>query len=114
MNIFRQKLYQVNEAWNQHQIAPIKFGNSSGPRGKPDCMYFLPHLYNREDFQANIDLHEEEEFDDNSTMCSADFSDVFEEFALTVMNVLGLRLRQDVNEGLDLYLQLIQEIEKLT
>ena len=47
-------------------------------------------------------------------MCSADYSEEFEEFALTVMNVLGLSLPQDVNERLDLYLRLIQEIEKLT
>ena len=56
-NIFRQELYQVAEMWNQHQIASSKFGDSSGPRGKPDCMYFLPHLYNIEDFKVNIDLH---------------------------------------------------------
>ena len=114
MNIFRQELFQVAEMWNQHQIASSKFGNSSGPRGKPDCMYFLPHLYNTEDFKVDIDLHEVEEFNDNSTMCSADFSEEFEEFALIVMNALGLSLPQDVNEGLDLYLRLIQEIDKLT
>ena len=77
-------------------------------------MYFLPHLYNTEDFIVDIDLYEVEEFNDNSTMCSADFSEEFEEFALTVMNALGLSLPQDVNEGLDLYLRLIQEIDKLT
>lgn len=47
-------------------------------------------------------------------MSSADFSEEVEEFALTVMNVLGLSLPQDVNEGLYLYLRLIQEIVKLT
>lgn len=109
-----EELYQVAEMWNQHQIASSKFGNSTGPRGKPDCMYFLPHLYNTEDFKEDIDLHELEEFNDNSTMCSADFSEEFDEFALIVMNVLGLSLPQDVNEGLDLYLRLIQEIDRLT
>lgn len=58
-------------------MASSKFGNSSGPRGKPDCMYFLHHLYNTEDFKEDIDLHELEEFYDNSAMCSADFSEEF-------------------------------------
>ena len=46
-------------------------------------------------------------------MCSTGFSEEFGEFALTVMNALGLSLPQDVDEGLDLYLRLIQEIDKL-
>lgn len=47
-------------------------------------------------------------------MCPADCSEEFKEFAVTVMNVLGLRSPQDVDEGLDLYLRLIKEIENLT
>ena len=114
MEILRDKLYQVAEMWNQHHIASSKFGNSSGPRGRPDCMYFLPHLYNTEDYKVNVDRHELQEFIDNSTMCPADFSEEFEEFATTVMNELGLHSPQDVDEGLDLYLRLIEEIGNLT
>ena len=114
MQILRDELYQVAEIWNQHHIASSKFGNSSGPRGRPDCMYFLPHLYDTEDFKVNVDRHEVEEFIDNSTMCPADFSEEFEEFAITIMNELGLHSPQDVDEGLDLYLRLIEEIENLT
>lgn len=47
-------------------------------------------------------------------MCPADFSEEFEEFAITIMNELGLHSPQDVDEGLDLYLRLIEEIENLT
>ena len=101
------------EMWNQHHIASSKFGNSSGPRGRPDCMYFLPHLYNTEDYKVNVDHHEVEEFIDNSTMCPADFSEEFE-FAITVINELGLHSPQDVDEGLDVYLRLIEEIGNLT
>ncbi|CAH3181910.1 unnamed protein product, partial [Porites lobata] len=102
MQILRDELYQVAEIWNHHHIASSKFGNSSGPRGRPDCMYFLPHLYNTEDYKVNVDRHEVEEFIDNSTMCPADFSEEFEEFAITIMNELGLHSPQDVDEGLDL------------
>ena len=77
-------------------------------------MYFLPHLYSTEDYIVNVDRHEVGEFIDNPTMCPADCSQEFKEFAVTVMNVLGLRSPQDVDEGLDLYLRLIKEIENLT
>ena len=46
-------------------------------------------------------------------MCAEDFSKEFEEFALTVMNSLGLLPRHDVKEGLELYMTLIKEVEKL-
>ncbi|KAJ7371569.1 hypothetical protein OS493_024244 [Desmophyllum pertusum] len=72
MQILRNELHQVAELWNQHQIASSKFGNSSGPRGRPDCMFFLPHLYNSEDYKLPVDLHEIEEFIHESTMCPAD------------------------------------------
>ena len=104
MQLLKDELYQVAETWNQHHIASSKFGNSSGPRGRPDCMYFLPHLYSTEDYTVNIDRHEVGDFIDNSTMCPADCSEEFKEFAVTVMNELGLRSPQDVDEGLDLYL----------
>lgn len=42
MQILRNELHQVAEMWNQHVLASSKFGNSSGPRGRPDCMFFLP------------------------------------------------------------------------
>ena len=114
MQILREEIYEVAEMWNQHQIASSKFGNSSDPRGKPDCMYFLPHLYSTEDYKVNVNPQEMEVFTHESTMCSADVSEEFEEFAMTFMNVLRLRPPQDVHEGLDLYLRLIQEIENLS
>lgn len=49
-------------------------------------------------------------------MFAEDFSKEFEEFALTVMNSwsLGLFPLHDVKEGLELYMTLIKEVEKLT
>ena len=63
MHLLRKELYQVAELWNQHIISSSKFGNSSGPRGRPDCMYFLPHLYETENYQVTIAPIELEEFD---------------------------------------------------
>ena len=57
MQILRNELHQVAEMWNQQLIASSKFGNSSGPRGRPDCMFFLPHLYNSEDYKVPVNPH---------------------------------------------------------
>ena len=114
MQILRNELHQVAEMWNQHLIALSKFGNSSGPRGRPDSMFFLPHQYNSEDYKVPVNPQELEEFIDESTMCSADCTEEFKEFASTIMNALGLNLRNDVNEALDVYVILIKEVEKLS
>ena len=114
MHIIRKELDQVAELWNQHIISSSKFENSSGPRGKTDCMYFLPHLYQTKDYKLEVELEEVEEFIDNATICPPDFSQEFEEFSSFVMGELGLEMPNNVKEGLDLYLQLIKEINKRT
>ena len=112
IHIIRKELDQVAELWNQHIISSSKFGKSSGPRGKTDSMYFLPHLYQTKDYKLEVELEEVEEFIDNATIRPPDFSQEFEEFASFVMGELGLEMPNNVKEGLDLYLQLIKEINK--
>ena len=77
-------------------------------------MVFLPHLYNSEDYKVPVNPQELEEFIDESTMCLVDCSKEFKEFALSVMNALGLHQPDDVNEALDVYVTLIKEVEKLS
>lgn len=77
-------------------------------------MFFLPHLYNSEDYKVPVNPQELVEFTDESTMCPADCTEEFKEFASTVMNALGLNLPNDVNEALDVYVTLIKEVEKLS
>ena len=113
MQILRNKPHHVAEMWNQHLIASSKFGNSSGPRGRPDCMFFLPHLYNSEDYKVPVNPQEAEEFIDESTMCPTDCNEEFNEFTLTVMNALELHLPNTVNEALYVYVTLIKEVKKL-
>ena len=112
MHILRKELYQVAELWNQHIISSSKFGNSSGPRGRPDCMYFLPHLYGTENYQATIASNELEEFN-HSSMCPADVCDEFKEFASCIMDELGWQTPVNVKEALDLYIKLIKIIEDI-
>ena len=45
--------------------------------------------------------------------CATDCSEEFNEFALTVMNALGLHLPNTVNEALYVYVTLIKEVKKL-
>lgn len=113
MEILRKELHEVSQLWNEHIISSSKFGNSSGPRGKPDCMYFLPHLYSTDDYKVPIDPCEADEFIDDSAMSVQDFSDDFAEFASIVMDELQLQKPNNAREGLNLYIHLIKEAEKL-
>ena len=114
MPILRNELYQVAELWNQHGISSSKFGNSSAPRGRPDCMSFLPHLYNTDGYRTDVDEDDLQEFYDHSTMCPPDYSEDFKEFALTIMNEHHFPEPHHVNSALDLYTRLLKEVEKLT
>ena len=62
MSILRNELYRVAEMRNQHLIGSIKFGDSSGPKGRPDCIFFLPHLFDSEDYKVPVDPDENDEF----------------------------------------------------
>ena len=93
-------------------ISASKFGNSSGPRGRPDCMFFLPHLYDIQDCKLKVDLHEVDEFYDDA-MSVRDCSVEFAEFATTIMNDRNLSPATNVKEGLNLYVELLKEIEQL-
>jgi hypothetical protein len=114
MNILRKELHQVAELWNQHIISSSKFGNSSGPRGRPDCMYSLPHLYSTSDYKVDIDQHEVDQFIDNTTMALDDYSTDFKEFASIIMDEYQLHQINNAREGFDLYIKRIKEVEKVT
>ncbi|XP_028390702.1 uncharacterized protein LOC114515612 [Dendronephthya gigantea] len=112
MDILRNELHKVAEMWNQHIIAPSKFGNNTGPRGRPDVMFFLPHLFDTGDCKQEIDRDEVNEFYDYS-MSVKDFSDEFGEFASFVMTELGLTKPTNAKEAFHLYLTLLQKIETI-
>ena len=103
----------MEELWKQHIISSSKFGNSSGPSGRPDCMFFLPHLYSTDDLKVSVDEDDVEEFINHFTMSPPDYSEDFTEFALTFMNELNLQEPQDVSTALDLYIKLLKEVEKI-
>lgn len=108
MDIIRNELYSVQHDWNQHIISKSRYG---GPSGRPDTMYFLPHLHNSANCIKDVDLNEVEEFIDVTSREVKDFSAEFEEFATIVMTRDGLIKPDDAEGCLNLYFYFIQQIE---
>jgi len=112
MQIFRNELHQVAEMLDQHPIASSMFGIAAAQE-EDQTPCFFPHLLYTT-LKTTKYLLELEEFIDESTMCLADCSEEFKEFALTVMNALGLHPPNGVNETLDVHVTLIKGVEKLS
>ena len=111
MEILRKELHEVAELWNEHIISSSKFGNLNLPRGRPDTMYFLPHLYNTNDYKMDTNQDEVQEFIDNATMSPDDYSKEFEEFATIIMSEQNILKPNNVKEALNLYINLIRVVE---
>ena len=55
---FYEELKEIASDWNVHIISSSRY---QGPRGRPDTMYFLPHLYNRQNLGTEMDNEEIDE-----------------------------------------------------
>jgi len=55
----------------------ISKSRNGGPSGRPNCMFFLPHLYNIDNFLVKKD---EEEIDAFTTVVNQNVRDYSEEF----------------------------------
>lgn len=53
-HLIQNDLHQIAEEWNQHKIRKQK--NMELPVGKPNCLFFLPHMMNRIDCGQDIDV----------------------------------------------------------
>ena len=47
------------EEWNEHVISK---STNSGPSGRPDTMYFLPHLFDCRDYSIPLESDDINEF----------------------------------------------------
>ena len=113
MELLRKDLTKITEDWNSHIISPSRY---DGIRGRPDTMYFLPHLHDKEDYKINIDDDDIDEFYPSITTPLIDASEEFQEFARDV-----LTLNDDLNyppdnakEAIDLYIYLKQKINEFS
>lgn len=78
MGIIREDLKAIMDDWNNHIISKSRNG---GPSGRPNCMYFLPHLYNAENFLAQTDIQEIDDFFPVVSIDEPDYSAEFDEIA---------------------------------
>ena len=76
MGIIRDELNSVKEDWNTH----ISKSHKSGSTGRPICMYYLPHLYDKQDRVQRINKEEIEEFDSVIGELPSNFTPEFSAF----------------------------------
>lgn len=110
MPLIRKELQTVRDEWNSHIISKSR---NSGPRGRPDVMYYLPHLYHSTDCLINVDADEIEQFYPCVTHNTVeDVSPEFKEFAQTLMQQNGWDFPNVVSDALRLYMYLLSKIEQ--
>ena len=100
MLLLRKELKEIASDWNVHIIS----SRYQGPRGRPDTMYFLPHLYNRQNLGTEVDHEEIDELYPSVTVELQDYCAEFGEFERTVLESAGCDSHvADVGASLDLY-----------
>ena len=109
MSILRKELADIANEWNRHLLSPNRNNTQSG---RPDVMYFLPHLYGTTDHMISIDTAEVDDFIDITSAVPSDFSDEFVEFVGTLMNENNMELSHGASSAFDLYLYLLSKIEE--
>ena len=82
--------------------------------GRPDTMYFLPHLFDCQDYSDPLEDDDIEEFLPAVEEISPDYSAEFGEFAGITMTNEGLEMPVDVKSCLNLYLFLLEKIEEFS
>ena len=82
MSILRKELADIANESNPYLLPPNR---NNTPFGRPDIMYFLPHLCGTTDRMISINTRKTDKFIVASAVPS-DFSDEFGEYAETLMN----------------------------
>ena len=101
MQLLRKDLKEIASDWNVHIISLSRY---QGPCGRPDTMYFLPHLYNRQNLGTEVDNEEIDALYPSVTVELQDYSPECGEFAGTVLESPGYNSHvADVGAALDLY-----------
>jgi len=109
MPLIRRDLQSIQDDWNVHLISKSQ---NRGIRGRPDTMYYLPHLYESEDYRIDI---EQADYDDIYPCTNNNVRDVteeFEEFARESMDAREMDMPNSVDEALNLYTYLLEKIEE--
>ena len=112
MDLIRKDIEDVAVRWNQHLIAPSK--NSILPRGKPDCLYFLPEKNNTFSYKKTVSEEDIAYFDDpRFAETTRDNDPDFVEFAQIALEIDGSPEKPDCpSSGLRMYFYLLEIIEE--
>ena len=86
MRFLRKEFKEIASDWDVYIILSSRY---QGPRGRPDTMYFLPHLYNRQNLETEADHEEIDELYPSVTVESQDYCAEFGELARTVLESAG-------------------------
>ena len=111
--LIRNDLKSIKDDWNVHIISRSR---NQGPRGRPDTMFYLPHMFDCRDYKINI---EQAELNDIKTCVDGniirDVSEEFEEFAGEVVRGSAFDLQPNsVADALNLYFYLLRKIEEFS
>ena len=109
MGILRKELLTVANDWNQHLISKSK---NDGPSGRPDTIFFLPHLFETQNYLQNVDSSEVNEFQPIISELPPDFSKEFQDFLEIIMSSNNLEMPTNPSEALNLYFFLVQKIDE--
>ena len=112
MHLIQDELKYVEEEWNLHRIRPCR--NSDSPAGRPDVLYFLPELEEAKDFSTPVPSNE---IDLAKEVCCDQLNEQpapreFAELAHLIMDEEDLRMPDDAEGVLRLYIDLFYHIEK--
>ena len=110
MKLIRQEVESIRDEWGAHIISRSR---NNGPRGRPDTMFYLPHLYNANECIVPVNLDEVDQFYacvNNSTV--DDVSPEFKEFAETLILQEWLTPPNNATEALNLYVDLLSKVEQ--
>ena len=108
--VVEKNCWEIASDWNVHIISSNRY---QGLRGRPDTIYFLPHLYNRQNLGTEVHQEKIDELHPSVTVELQVYCPEFEEFARTVLESAGYdSLVADVGAALDLYFFLLMVIDE--
>ena len=109
IGVLRKELKEMTKEWNKHIISK---NSNSGPSDRPDAMYFLPHLFDCQDYSDPLEGDDTDEFLPAAEGIPPVYSAEFGEFAKMIMTNEGIEIPFDVKSSLNLYLFLLEKIGK--
>ena len=113
MHLIQDELKHVAEEWNLPRIRPCR--NSDPPAGRPDVLYFLPELEEAENYSTPVPS---DEIDLAKEVCCDQLNEQpapreFVELVHLIMDEEDLRMPDDAEEALRLYIDLVYHIENI-